>query len=307
MAAQRNENVVYNSGMEMANSEETAIRVAKTSDKRAINRLIRGAPFCHIHADWRLPVDWLGWPEFLLYEGEGIDGDLVACLAATADPLPAAWVRIAAAAEGQEPTGLFGTLIETLLPALARIGVDQLGWLLGQPWPESWITGLGFEQVNAITTYELNDLSVGPPVNNEQVLIRPVEIAEMTTLAVIEEEAFEPLWRHSAEGLALAYHQATTFDVALLNEEIAGFQYSVRGSYERGHEHLARITVRPAAQGLGVGSALLTAALVGYRRRKVSRLSLNTQLDNLASHRLYRRFGFQTVGDELPVWARPVE
>jgi len=105
-AAQRNDWVVYNSVMEMANREKPAVRVANSGDKRAIIRLIRGAPFCHIHADWRLPVDWLGWPEFLLYEGNDKDGDLVACLAATADPLPAAWVRIAAAADGQEAAGL---------------------------------------------------------------------------------------------------------------------------------------------------------------------------------------------------------
>ena len=82
-AAQRNDRVVYNSAMEMANRERPAVRVANSGDKRVINRLIRGAPFCHIHADWRLPVDWLGWPEFFLYEGNDKDGDLVAFLAAT--------------------------------------------------------------------------------------------------------------------------------------------------------------------------------------------------------------------------------
>ena len=54
------------------------------------------------------------------------------------------------------------TLIEAVLPGLAGIGVEQLGWLLAQPWPESWITGMGFEQVNAITTYVLSDLSARP-------------------------------------------------------------------------------------------------------------------------------------------------
>ena len=282
------------------------MRVANTGDKRLINRLIRRAPFCHIHADWRLPVDWLGWPEFLVIEGAGPDGDLAGCLAATADPLPAAWVRIAAAADGHDTAGLFGTMIEAVIPALARIGVDQLGWLLAQPWPESWLRGLGFEQVNAITTYVLDDFSARPVVN-EEVIIRPVEIGDMAILANIEEEAFEPLWRHSEEGLVLAHHQATAFEVALLGGEVAGFQYSVRGGYEPGQEHLARITVRPAAQGQGVGRALLNSALVGYRHRKVNRLSLNTQLDNQLSHQLYRRFGFQALGDALPVWAMPVK
>ena len=292
--------------MEMANRSRAEIRVAKSSDKRAINSLMRQAPFCHIHADWRLPVDWLGWPEFLLVEGKGRDSDLIACLAATADPLPAAWVRLAAVAERQDPLSLIGRLIESALPGLARIGVKQIGWLMAIPWPDSGMIGLGFEQVNAITTYVLDDMEV-LPVPNQSVLIRPVEMEDMASLAVIEEEAFEPLWRHSAAGLGLAFHQATDFEVALMDGRLVGFQYSILGGYSRSHEHLARITVRPEAQGLGVGSALLSAALVGYRRRKVGRLSLNTQLDNLPSHRLYQRFGFQAVGDELPVWARPVD
>lgn len=291
--------------MEMANSERTAVRVANRSDKRDINRLVQQAPYCHIHADWRYPADWLGWPEFVLYESIRGRGELLACLAATADPLPAAWVRIAAVAEGQQPPSLFASLIEAVLPALAKIGVNELGWLLAQPWPESWIRGLGFVQANAITTYVLDDLSMRPPLN-EEVRIRPGKMADMVVLAIIEAEAFEPLWRHSAEGLGLAYHQSTAFEVALLDGKIAGFQYSVPAGYEPGREHLARITVRPTVQGLGVGTTLMASALEGYRRRRLTRVSLNTQVDNLASHRLYRRLGFKNAGDELPIWAMPV-
>jgi len=292
--------------MEIAKRTDISIRVATDADKRSINQLLQSAPYCHLHADWRLPVDWVGWPEFLLCEDTFPTGELFGCLAATADPLPAAWVRIAAVNSRIDPVELFGLMIEAILPSLSQAGVEQLGWLLAQPWPESWPRALGFQKVNAITTYTLGHTSEWPAVN-QRVKIRPAEISDMDALAAMEEGAFEPLWRHSPAGLILASQQATEFEVALLDGELAGFLYSVPGSFEHGHEHLARITVSPHFQGLGVGRALLASALSGYRKRNVNHVSLNTQVDNLVSHRLYRSFGFRSVGDEIPVWALSVK
>jgi ribosomal protein S18 acetylase RimI-like enzyme len=123
----------------------------------------------------------------------------------------------------------------------------------------------------------------------------------MAALAAVEAAAFDPLWRHSAEGLKLAQGQAICFDVALVGEQIAGFQYSA-SNYNGSSAHLVRITVHPAFQGTGVGSALMKAAIEQYRRQGLRRVSLNTQLDNFVSHRLYEKFGFYRSGDQLPVW-----
>jgi len=292
--------------MEIAKREDISIRVATDADKRSINQLLRRAPYCHLHADWRLPVDWVGWPEFLLCESASPTAELLGCLAATADPLPAAWVRIAAVNSGIDPVELLGLMFEVILPSLNLNGVEQLGWLLAQPWPESWPRALGFQKASAITTYTLGHSTEWPDAN-QRVKIRQAENSDLEALAAMEEEAFEPLWRHSPAGLALASQQATEFEVALLDGELAGFYYSVPGSVEDGHEHLARITVSPHFQSLGVGRALLASAISGYRKRNVSHVSLNTQVDNLVSHRLYRSFGFRSVGDEIPVWALAVK
>jgi ribosomal protein S18 acetylase RimI-like enzyme len=291
--------------MEIASKMSTVIRVATSEDKSSINHLLRNAPFYHLHVDWRLPVDWLGWPEFVVLEDYEHDGELAGCFAATADPLPAAWVRIAAARAGLEPFSLFKSMLEAVIPALAINGVNQLGWLMAQAWPDSWLKSLGFQKVNAITTYILDDRSVQPEWYDE-VTIQPVELADVDALAQIEKEAFRPLWRHSADGLRLAFQQSTAFEVAWLGRQIAGFHYSVPGSYDRGHEHLARLTVRPSFQGKGVGRTLLASALEGYRNRSVVQVSLNTQVDNIVSHHLYERYGFKALGDEIPVWAMPI-
>ena len=131
-------------------------------------------------------------------------------------------------------------------------------------------------------------------------VIRPVDLEDLPLLEQIEAEAFEPLWRHSAEGLALAARQTLSFDVAERDGRVLGFQFST--ATRRG-AHLSRMTVDPAFQRSGVGSALLAHALAGYQRLGAGQVTLNTQVDNYASQQLYERFGFQANGERFPVWA----
>lgn len=65
----------------------------------------------------------------------------------------------------------------------------------------------------------------------------------------------------------------------------------------RRHAMHLGISVAPAMQGQGVGSALM-AALVDYADRwaQVLRLELTVFADNLPAIALYRRFGFQIEG-----------
>jgi ribosomal-protein-alanine N-acetyltransferase len=68
--------------------------------------------------------------------------------------------------------------------------------------------------------------------------------------------------------------------------------------------HLNRIAVHPAHQGRGVGALLLHDALRALWKLGAERVSLNTQTDNYYSQRLYRRFGFEPIGDSVTVWER---
>ena len=90
--------------MEFANHEGATgrVRAAGLDDTAVLTELIRKAHYQHYHADWYLPVDWLGKPAFVVWE-EVVESQSVveklmgkrepvrACLAAAADPLPAAW------------------------------------------------------------------------------------------------------------------------------------------------------------------------------------------------------------------------
>jgi ribosomal protein S18 acetylase RimI-like enzyme len=283
-----------------------AVRAAATSDQVVLTQLLRTAPVTHLHVDWQMPGDWLGEPGFVVAERRDVRQrtwwstatPLDGCLAVIADPLPAAWIRVAAVAAGAEPLPLLAHMLNEATTSLRRQGVTELGWLPMATWTNRWLPELGFNRVNEVQTYLKKDTII-PPMPESDVLVRPVEAEEMDVLAAIEAEAFEPLWRHSAQTLAIAWRQAISFDVAFLNGRLVGFQYSALG--ERG-AHLCRITVHPAAQRQGVAGALLKQALHGYCRRGLRQVTLNTQADNHASKRLYEKFGFAATDQRYPLW-----
>jgi ribosomal protein S18 acetylase RimI-like enzyme len=155
--------------------------------------------------------------------------------------------------------------------------------------------------VNGIITYSLQ-LEAADMAARAFPAIRPATTADVIRLAEIERAAFDPLWRHSQRGLLMAFREAISFDVAEVDGRIVGFQYSV-GGQDGLSAHLVRLTVDPEVQGRGVGSGLLRAALSGYGRMGAERVTLNTQADNHASHRLYERFGFQRLVGRADVWA----
>ena len=276
------------------------VRQATREDAAAVQRLLRTGVYIHVHVDWRLPGEWLGQPGFVVYERRvtrGTDTTIAGCLAVGADPPPAAWVRVAAvdsAAAFAQFQAMFAAVVETLDPA-----IEEVAWFITDNWQPRWLERLAFVQVSDVLTFRKDDLEPAPFTAPPGLEIRPVRAEDLPTLAAMEEAAFEPRWRHSAAALDLAGRQAISFDVAVQNRQLVGFQFSTGGN---GRAHLARMTVRPERQGEGIGAALLAHALEGYRKRNLSGVTLNTQADNLISQRLYTRFGFQPTGLRYPVW-----
>lgn len=290
------------------------VRQAQQTDAKAILGLLRDAPLRHVHIDWHVTADWLGTPGFAVCSdpnsprrsSSGLFGGwrerpsrLLGCLAIAADPLPAAWVRAAAEEDGQ--LEVLSALFDFVLEQLDEQPISQIGWLLTDEWPPEYLSALGFYHLVQIETHVCTSVDLPEAASIPGLEIRPVQPPELEVLAEIEAAAFEPLWRHSAISLGLARQQSWCFDVAVLEGQLVGFQFSTRSP--RG-AHLARMTVHPAFQGRGIGAALLAEAFKRYRAAGVQRVSLNTQATNVVSKRLYGRFGFRPSGEEFPVWVR---
>ncbi len=305
--------------MELANlwtrehGNSDGIRVATKSDAGAILRLLHTAVYSHLHVDWHLPGDWIGSPGFVVVpepekpaKGNNLTAklfpdysDLVACLAATADPRPAAWVRVAALADEKTAELMLTKMLAQVVPVLAQQGVTQLAWLAVEEWPRAILPKLGFSQSSHIETYVKEDRQLPEIMSVPGLIIRQVFSTDYEALAKLEEASFAPIWRQSAQALAVARPQSLSFDVALLDDEIVGYQLSAKA--EAG-AHLVRLTVHPEKHGLGIGSALLKHAFAYYYKRGLYSVSLNTQVENSASQKLYQKFGFQPSRQLLPIW-----
>ena len=288
-------------------------RIAQRSDARAITTLLQNAPYSHIHADWHYPADWLGSSGFVVMDDMPNESDsnslnkhffgeekrLLACLAVEPDPPPAAWVRVAAVSESVNGQEALSQLFELIMIYLKKSAISEVGWLLVESWPNSWIRDLGFDKVDTVETF-MKDGTETPQIQSKKGLtFRAVTANDLGRLEEIEREVYQPLWRNSVAGLALARRHAFIFDVVEIQGKIVGFQYS---TLMHKKAHLSRITIDTEVQGQGIGTALLDRAFEGYRQRGVETVSLNTQIENIKSRGLYERFGFRPSGQKFPVW-----
>jgi ribosomal protein S18 acetylase RimI-like enzyme len=73
-----------------------------------------------------------------------------------------------------------------------------------------------------------------------------------------------------------------------------------------GNGHICQVSVAPEAQGRGLGSALMSAALRGFREEGLETASLSVTVENQRAYQLYRRLGF-SVRKEFAAhaWVRP--
>ena len=274
-------------------------RPARPEEIPALDRLLRQSRRSHIRSGWQPVTAWIGRaPAFVAENRFGLAGSLIT----PADPPPAAWVRAALVADGFPTAEVITPLLNACLDVLARQGVTTLSAMPTEPWLPPILDELGFAIVQEVENWEKRDLGTSRP-GAQDLRVRPARQDDIPHLIPLEQAAFSPRWRYSAEALALALEKAATFTVAERRGEIVGFQVSLASDQ---WAHLVRLTVHPAAQQSGVGARLLNDALARYAALNLKSVSLNTQSDNLPSQRLYAAFDFRRVGPPLPVWERPV-
>lgn len=118
--------------------------------------------------------------------------------------------------------------------------------------------------------------------------------------------AFDTFWRLDETGLeeALTATPSARFRVAAEHGAVLG--YAVCGRAGR-RGYVQRLAVDPAAQGRGLGRALLVDGLRWLARRGATRAVVNTQVGNERALELYASFGFRLQPSGLAVLTRPLE
>lgn len=280
---------------------ESLVRSAVFTDQRPLSRLIENNYFVHRHLDWREPLSWIGSPPFLVLERRG---ELVGALACPQDPSGAAWLRLFVIYEVENEKEVWQMLWEAASRELSQhIGITVAAIVMLKRMASMLIES-GFTTQQQLVMLEKND--GGYPGNTscgQGISIRPMLIHDLSAAADVDASAFAPLWRNSLPDLSRAHTRALLAAVAEVEGRVVGYHISTRNSIGI---HLARLAVRPEAQGRGIGQALVNDLFVQAERRGIHRFTVNTQSDNAVSLAIYKKLGFFETGERYPVYQRQV-
>jgi len=281
----------------------TLVRPADINDHQQLSNLIFFETRLHRHLDWRSPLEWLGAPFYWALD-EG--GRITAALACPAETVGIAWVRLFVYAGHGSAQDAWHVLWPTAEYEIARAGGATVVAIAMQPWFQTLLAANRFVNRQQIVMLEWHGFASQPWVAREAegIRVRKMMESDLPPVERTDAASFDPLWQNPLGTLQRAFSQSLFATVAEDTQGIiVGYQITTGGGQRA---HLARLAVHPAVQGRGVGKALLSDLFRMLAQQGPSRLTVNTQNDNLTSLNLYRKMGFVRTGEHYPVYTLEV-
>ncbi len=272
-------------------------RRVEFGDRRQISDLIFHEANIHRHLDWRSPLEWIGAPNYWALEEYG---RITAALACPEDPPHVAWIRLFGHQPHLSPREAWTPIWEIARREInAAEPQTRIAAIATKRWFQNLLLSSGFELRQNIVLLQLTLDRFSSFSAPQDFRIRPMRDDDMPAIVNIDFESFGWFWHNAADALQRARSLAVSATVAENDSGIIGYQISTGNPFGA---HLARLAVKPAAQGRGVGGALVNDLI---QRIGASRISVNTQEDNVASLALYRKIGFVRTGEYFPVLMYP--
>ncbi len=268
-------------------------------DRRDLLRLIDEQYRIHVHLDWHTVEDFLDEPGSVTWLAWH-DGALIGALAVAPPLAGATWIRLAVVHDSADAEQTLSELWQPVLERLNGLEVREVGLLVQRPWIADYTSIFRMAYRERIVSLQRFSNEWPRPIRSD-LTIRHGDLRDLETVLAIDHTAFDPIWGLSRMSLREAIRQSASFTLALEGKAKEPVGYLIGTLYATGG-HLARLATLPSRQGQGVGGALLGEMLQNFARRRVFRVSVNTQETNHASQQLYQRFGFSFAGPDIPVW-----
>jgi ribosomal protein S18 acetylase RimI-like enzyme len=272
------------------------LRPAAATDLNGLSVFYKSRINIHHHLDWRSSLEWIGFqPYYLLLRRN----EILAAMAAPVDPEGIAWIRVYGASIELPPEKLFPILLERCLKDLSTEPRPVLAALGLQDWFRQTLEQNNFHlrQQIVVLGWDFKPRPARPVP--ETLVIRPMIAADLPSVATVDRLAFRPLWQNSLDALILAFHKASIASVALLDDQIVGYQISTSTPI---NTHLARLAVNPTFQRKNIGYELVRDMLESSLKMNCWQVTVNTQGDNISSLALYDSIGFTLTGESFPVF-----
>ena len=233
------------------------------------------------------------------------DGRIAATLACPPDPPSIFWIRLFAFHSSLSGPSAWSPLWDATHCELVSLGGATVAAIVTQHWFESILIENGFTLSQYIVLLEWIRQPFKPYPAPAGITLRPMILDDLPRVAEVDAAAFEPLWQNSLPALSKAFSQAIYASVAENESGVVGYQLSTGNPFGA---HLARLAVRPEAQGCGIASALISDLMDHVcRDENLSRITVNTQSNNTASLALYEKIGFRRTGEQYPIYVFRVE
>lgn len=193
------------------------------------------------------------------------------------------------------------SIIRALVESVREEGFEQIASpLLNETGTKAYLKA-GFRSFETIVKMQKKGFDC--PRVREVARIVPAEESYLEPLVNLERQAFPPFWWLDEESFR-QFLKDHHFLVALLKTGVVGYNISnILG--EQGT--IYRLGVHPGYRGQGIGSQLLAKAIGWFAEHRVNSIVLTTQKENQEGQRLYRKFGFEPLKDDLYILVHDYE
>jgi ribosomal protein S18 acetylase RimI-like enzyme len=251
----------------------------------------------HRHLDWFSSLEWIGSQPYLV----SLQDDLIrAALCAAPENKASAWVRLYGVSKRLDEARPWEQMLPMVVSKLQEMDVKRLAALALHPWFEALLVNSDFSNRQNIVVMEWQGKFPSVARRNTDIGIRMMQFQDLTEVERIDRAAFPSLWQNSPAGLSKAFSQPGISTVAVKEGKIVGYQISTSMTI---YGHLARLAVDPAYQRQGIAFALVYDLLKQFEHRGFWRVTVNTQSDNRASLKLYKKFNFRRTSEEIKVYS----
>ena len=277
------------------------VRPYERQHRSALLDLSTFSPWTHKHLDWHSIGQWLDHERgqtYLACSGSEISGYIGLSL-----PIDGcSWIRLLGIRDGRMPTLVINELWEQAEAHCRRLRIESVAILMLTNWVSSYLRPCGFDYVDDVIT--MNHIgSRLPAARAARARLRQAEPKDVSAIAGLDRLAFPAQWRLTEADVWGALRICAHATVADWQGQVVAYQLGTR---HEGVAHIARLAVAPAQQRRGIGSLLLRRFLGECERRPPETISVNTQLSNTPSQRLYERYGFFRNNRDYEVWQRQI-
>lgn len=287
-------------------TDEIEIRPATLADRSAIDDLTENNHHTHFNLDWWTFDDWLepNRPSAAIWIAQHLH-EPIGVVAIPLDASPFAWIRSAAIADRYEPRSIFAALIDYTAPHLRSNGVQTLASIAYPEWYAGLLDASQFTPLIQIISFRKDDraIAASTAASTPDVTTRPARSGDIPAIVVNDRAAFDEVWWYSEKSIAHLLPMIANFIVAEIEGRVVGHAFS---DIYGGQGHLIRLAVHPNYQRRGIGEKLLIESLRYQVAAGAYPLTVNTQINNLSSQKLYRRFGYRVSGVPITLMQKSI-